>query len=188
MSEKSWPSPCPFLLSIIKVLCMRFLTFSMMQTKLIADPMSTCNSPEPKINASGTTTCKFTKCDIIPVAVDICNNKWYKSGWWEKGCVRVEVIRICNTFGDFFPLQSARRAGWTGIEQQLLNNECSIWIYFNKNQLAVKMSDSTVTWTWSHDKRRTEGVNIRLFERLISVNSASLARVPNLIKYFVKWS
>lgn len=60
------------------------LTFSMMQTKLIADPMSTCNSPEPKINASGTTTCKFTKCDIIPVAVDICNNKWYKkneSGW-----------------------------------------------------------------------------------------------------------
>lgn len=45
------------------------LTFSMIQTKLIADPMSTCSSPEPSMNASGTTTCKFTKCDIAPVEV-----------------------------------------------------------------------------------------------------------------------
>lgn len=45
------------------------LTFSMMHTRLIVDPISTCNSPEPKINASGTTTCKFTKCDIAPVDV-----------------------------------------------------------------------------------------------------------------------
>lgn len=41
-----------------------------MQTRLIVDPISTCNSPEPNINASGTTTCRLTKCDIIPVAVE----------------------------------------------------------------------------------------------------------------------
>lgn len=43
-----------------------------MQTKLIVDPMSTWSSPEPKMNASGTTTCKFTKCEITPVAVETC--------------------------------------------------------------------------------------------------------------------
>lgn len=32
------------------------LTFSIMQTKLIVEPMSTCSSPEPRMNASGTTT------------------------------------------------------------------------------------------------------------------------------------
>lgn len=47
----------------------------MMQTKLIADPMSTCNSPEPSMKASGTTTCRFTKCDITPVGVEICKEK-----------------------------------------------------------------------------------------------------------------
>lgn len=41
-----------------------------MQTKLIVDPISTCNSPEPRINASGTTTCRLTKCDITPVDVE----------------------------------------------------------------------------------------------------------------------
>lgn len=43
-----------------------------MQTRLIVDPISTCNSPEPNMNASGTTTCRFTKCDIIPVDVETC--------------------------------------------------------------------------------------------------------------------
>lgn len=47
-------------------------TFSIMHTKLIVDPMSTCNSPEPSIKASGTTTCKFTKWDITPVDVETC--------------------------------------------------------------------------------------------------------------------
>lgn len=51
------------------------ITFSMIQTKLMAEPMSTCSSPEPKINASGTTTCRFTKCDMMPVAVDICKER-----------------------------------------------------------------------------------------------------------------
>lgn len=46
------------------------LTFSIMQTKLIVDPISTCNSPEPRMNASGTTTWRFTKCDITPVDVE----------------------------------------------------------------------------------------------------------------------
>lgn len=32
------------------------LTFSIMQTRLIVEPMSTCSSPEPSMNASGTTT------------------------------------------------------------------------------------------------------------------------------------
>lgn len=41
-----------------------------MQTKLIVDPISTCSSPEPKMNASGTTTCRFTKCEITPVDVE----------------------------------------------------------------------------------------------------------------------
>lgn len=46
------------------------LTFSIMQTKFIVDPISTCNSPDPSMNASGTTTWRFTKCDITPVGVD----------------------------------------------------------------------------------------------------------------------
>lgn len=46
-----------------------------MQTRLIVDPISTCNSPEPNMKASGTTTCRFTKCDIIPVAVETCKNQ-----------------------------------------------------------------------------------------------------------------
>lgn len=50
----------------------------MMQTKLIVDPISTCNSPEPKINASGTTTCKFTKCEIAPVDVATWKEKQKK--------------------------------------------------------------------------------------------------------------
>lgn len=41
-----------------------------MQTKLIVDPISTCSSPEPNMNASGTTTCRFTKCEITPVDVE----------------------------------------------------------------------------------------------------------------------
>lgn len=52
------------------------LTFSIMQTKLIVDPISTCNSPEPRMNASGTTTCRFTKCDITPVDVETFMFVW----------------------------------------------------------------------------------------------------------------
>ena len=48
------------------------LTFSMMQTRLIPLPTSTWCSPLPRMNASGTTICRSTKWDIIPVPVDIC--------------------------------------------------------------------------------------------------------------------
>lgn len=41
-----------------------------MQTKLIVDPISTCSSPDPSMNASGTTTCRLTKCEIMPVDVE----------------------------------------------------------------------------------------------------------------------
>lgn len=36
----------------------------------MAEPISTCNSPDPKIKASGTTTWRFTKCAIVPVDVE----------------------------------------------------------------------------------------------------------------------
>lgn len=49
-------------------------TFSMMQTKLMVEPMSTCSSPEPRMKASGTTTCRLTKCDMTPVDVDTYAN------------------------------------------------------------------------------------------------------------------
>lgn len=42
-----------------RAICMQSivkLTFSIMQTRLIVEPMSTCSSPEPSMNASGTTT------------------------------------------------------------------------------------------------------------------------------------
>lgn len=39
------------------------------------EPISTCNSLDPKMNASGTTTCRLTKCDITPVAVETCPPK-----------------------------------------------------------------------------------------------------------------
>lgn len=45
-------------------------TFSIMHTKLIADPISTWSSPDPRMKASGTTTWRFTKCEITPVDVD----------------------------------------------------------------------------------------------------------------------
>lgn len=48
-------------------------TFSIMHTKLIADPISTWSSPEPRMKASGTTTWRFTKCDMTPVDVDTWN-------------------------------------------------------------------------------------------------------------------
>lgn len=54
-------------------------TFSIMHTKFIADPISTWSSPEPKMNASGTTTWRFTKCDITPVDVDTWK---YKRHCW----------------------------------------------------------------------------------------------------------
>jgi hypothetical protein len=62
------------------------LTFSIIHTKLMADPMSTCSSPEPRMKASGTTTCRFTKCEITPVDVETCvsrNEKklGYSNSW-----------------------------------------------------------------------------------------------------------
>ena len=48
----------------------RTLTFSIIHTRFIAEPISTWSSPLPRMNASGTTTCAFTKWDITPVDVD----------------------------------------------------------------------------------------------------------------------
>lgn len=59
-----------FLLIFLCIIRKNALTFSIIQTKLIVDPISTCNSPEPRMNASGTTTCRLTKCDITPVDVE----------------------------------------------------------------------------------------------------------------------
>lgn len=58
-------------------------TFSIMQTKLIVDPMSTCSSPEPRIKASGTTTWRLTKCDITPVDVETCKQKKERELLWK---------------------------------------------------------------------------------------------------------
>lgn len=50
-------------------------TFSIMHTRFIADPISTWSSPLPSINASGTTTWTFTKCEMTPVDVDTWKEK-----------------------------------------------------------------------------------------------------------------
>lgn len=43
----------------------------MIQTKLRIDPISTCNSPDPKMNASGTITSSVADCEETPDSVAI---------------------------------------------------------------------------------------------------------------------
>lgn len=69
-------------------------TFSIMHTKLIADPISTWSSPEPKMKASGTTTWRFTKCDITPVDVDT----WKVENGIMKVCsLLLELCRVASS-------------------------------------------------------------------------------------------
>lgn len=60
---------------------------------MITEPISTCNSLDPRIKASGTTTCRLTKCAIMPVDVDTYKQTNTHINWMvEKE--RVKKIRI----------------------------------------------------------------------------------------------
>lgn len=45
-----------------------------MHTKFNIDPMSTCNSPEPNMNASGIRTIRFSEIEATPVDVATLNS------------------------------------------------------------------------------------------------------------------
>lgn len=108
-------------------------TFSIMHTKLIADPISTWSSPEPKMKASGTTTWRFTKCDITPVDVDTWKMKIY-------------LVRKC---GKNPKLLSAK----------LLINERLIWNFF-ASTLGVSIESSSFDWSETISAQNTTLIDV----------------------------